>query len=244
MFLYRVSTARSRKQHPSPDPGQRLHRLGSEDFCEPDGALAVKDGRAVAPVINHLLDWPGFAVKVGTRDHHPPEHVSFASNHAGAQAFTSSHTIISPENSAESQTTLLWPDHCVQGSPGAQLIPELHGQKLSHVIRKGEDGRVESYSGFGPPFRRPRVGMSTLDATLKNAGCTHVFVVGLAYDFCVKATAIDAVEHGYDAFVVEDATKAVMHDAESVAKTRAELREAGVHVISLDAEILRHVSGA
>ncbi|KAF2216722.1 hypothetical protein CERZMDRAFT_80772 [Cercospora zeae-maydis SCOH1-5] len=215
-----------------------------EDFCEPDGALAVKDGRSVVAVVNRLLDWPGFVVAVGTRDHHPPEHVSFASNHPGTHPFTSSHTIASPENAAESQTTLLWPDHCVQGTAGAQLIPELHRHKLLHVISKGEDPRFESYSGFGPPFRSPRVGMSTLDATLRNAGTTHVFVVGLAHDFCVKATAIDAVEHGYDAFVIEEGTKAVMQDEESLAKTRAELRDAGVHTISLDAQILSQVRGA
>lgn len=76
-----------------------------EDFCEPNGSLAVSGGRSVASVINDLLDWPGFVLKVGTRDHHPPDHISFASNHPGAQPFTSSHTIQSPSNAAETQTT-------------------------------------------------------------------------------------------------------------------------------------------
>lgn len=76
-----------------------------EDFCEPNGSLAVKGGREVASVVNDLLDWPGFVIKVGTKDYHPQEHISFASNHPGTQPFTSSHTIISPENTSESQTT-------------------------------------------------------------------------------------------------------------------------------------------
>ncbi|PPJ51363.1 hypothetical protein CBER1_08397 [Cercospora berteroae] len=214
-----------------------------EDFCEPNGSLAVQGGREVASVVNDLLDWPGFVIKVGTKDYHPQEHISFASNHPGTLPFTSSHTITSPENASESQTTLLWPDHCVQGTPGADFIPELHKHKLSDIISKGEDPRVESYSGFGPPFRSPRVSMSNLDATLKNAGTTHVFVVGLAHDFCVKSTAIDAVEHGYEVFVIEEGTKAVMQDKTSVAKTRTELREAGVHSISLDAQVLKNLSG-
>lgn len=83
--------------------------------------------------------------------------------------------------------------------------------------------------------------MSKLDATLTAAAVTHVFVVGLAYDFCVKSTAIDAVEHGYKTFVIEDGTKAVMQDETSLAKTRSDLQEAGVEVISLEAEILREI---
>ncbi|KAI5367401.1 Putative isochorismatase [Septoria linicola] len=212
-----------------------------EDFCEPNGSLAVKDGRSTATVINELLDWPGFVVKVGTCDYHPQDHISFASNHPGTQPYTSSHTIISPSNATETQTTLLWPDHCVKDTTGAELIPELHKHKLSDVVRKGEDKRVESYSGFGPPFRNPTVGMSKLDAILTAAAVTHVFVVGLAYDFCVKSTAIDAVEHGYKTFVIEDGTKAVMQDETSLAKTRSDLQKAGVEVVSLEAELLREL---
>lgn len=137
--------------------------------------------------------------------------------------------------------SLLWPDHCVVGTSGAELIPELHQHKLSTLINKGEDKRVESYSGFGPPFRNPAVGMSTLDATLKAAHVSRVFVVGLAYDFCVKSTALDAVEHGYETFVIEDATKAVMQDAESLDKTRSELRKAGVEIISMDSDVLHAI---
>lgn len=137
--------------------------------------------------------------------------------------------------------SLLWPDHCVVGTSGAELIPELHQHKLSTLINKGEDKRVESYSGFGPPFRNPAVGMSTLDATLKAAHVSRVFVVGLAYDFCVKSTALDAVEHGYETFVIEDATKAVMQDAESLEKTRSELRKAGVEIISMDSDVLHAI---
>ncbi|EME83587.1 uncharacterized protein MYCFIDRAFT_154146 [Pseudocercospora fijiensis CIRAD86] len=212
-----------------------------EDFCEPHGSLAVQNGREIAPKINELLNYPGWKLRVATRDVHPPNHISFASNHQDKKAFVSSHTIRNPENEGGTQTTLLWPDHCVENTFGAQIIPEINSSKFDIIISKGTDPRVESYSGFGPPFRNPRVSMSDLDAKLKAAGITHVFCVGLAYDFCVKCTAVDAVEFGYRSYLVEDATRGVHHGAENVERLRDELKGAGVEVVGMEDEVLRGV---
>lgn len=209
-----------------------------EDFCEPDGSLAVKGGRAVAPIWNDLLSLP-FAMKLATRDYHPRDHISFASQHTGKEPFTSNHTIENPENADDKAfTTTLWPEHCVQGTPGCEIIPELDQTKLMLTIDKGQDKRVESYSAFGPTYRNPPVAMSGLGDTLKEAGITDLFVVGLAYDFCVKHTAIDAVEHGFRTFLVEDATKAVDQSEEGLTTLRKELKDSGVTIIGLDSKEL------
>lgn len=215
-----------------------------EDFCEPNGSLAVKGGRDLAGVWNELLSLP-FAVKLATRDYHPSDHISFASQHAGKEPFTSTHTIKNPENhDDEAFTTLLWPDHCVVGTPGAEFIPELDRSKLTTTIEKGQDKRVESYSAFGPVYRNPRVGMSDLGDTLKDQGVTDLYVVGLALDFCVKHTAIDAVEHGFKTYVIEDATKAVDQSEEGLAGTRKELQDNGVVLIGLNSQELSAIRGA
>ena len=215
-----------------------------EDFCEPNGSLAVKDGRAVASIWNDLLSLP-FAVKVATRDYHPRDHISFASQHTSKQPFTSSHTINNPDNTDDKPfTTLLWPDHCVQGTPGCEFIPELDQSKLTHTIDKGQDKRVESYTAFGPVYRNPPVAMSGLGDTLKKAGITDLFVVGLAFDYCVKHTAIDAVEHGFRAFLIEDATKAVDQSEEGLAALRKELQDNGVTLITLDSKELDEIRKA
>ena len=212
-----------------------------EDFCEPNGSLAVKGGRALADTWNDLLSLP-FAVKVATRDYHPADHISFASQHSGKQPFTSSHTIKNPENDEDKAfTTSLWPDHCIQGTRGCEFIPELDHSKLTEQIDKGQDKRVESYSAFGPVYRNPPVAMSGLGDTLKQKGIVDLFVVGLAYDYCVKHTAIDAVEHGFKTYVIEDGTKAVDQSEDGIAATRKELQDAGVVIIGLDSKELNAV---
>ncbi|KAF2169914.1 hypothetical protein M409DRAFT_64342 [Zasmidium cellare ATCC 36951] len=214
-----------------------------EDFCEPNGALAVKDGRGVVNYINELLSYTGFSLKIATQDFHPHDHISFASQHPGTKAFTSEHTIKNPENGEETQTTLLWPDHCVRGTKGVELIPELHQDKLSHTVHKGLDTRVEAYSAFGPPFRNPKISMSELDGILKGAGITDVFVVGLAYDFCVKCTAVDAMEHGYRTFLIEDGTKGVFQSKDAVEGLGKELKEKGVELVGADSTVVQALKG-
>lgn len=135
-----------------------------------------------------------------------------------------------------SLASFLWPDHCVKGTKGVELIPELHKDKLSHIVPKGQDERVEAYSAFGPPFRNPRISMTDLDGILKGAGIEDVFVVGLAYDFCVKCTAVDAAELGYRTFLIEDGTKGVFQTEDAVSTLKKELKEAGVVVVGKDSK--------
>ncbi|PTB67690.1 Isochorismatase hydrolase [Trichoderma citrinoviride] len=207
-----------------------------EDFCPPNGSLAVPQGRDIAPVVNSLLTLP-FALKLATRDWHPPNHISFAENHPGAEPLKSYHTIVHPTDPTKSDTTLLWPRHCVQGTQGAELVPELDVDKVDEVLDKGLDARVEMYSAFWDPMR---VSVSSLGSTLRSKGVTDVFVVGLAADYCVKATAVSAVEEGYRTFIVEEGTRPVMKETwEKEGKKEVEAK--GVKIVSVDGEEIARV---
>ncbi|OPB42618.1 isochorismatase family hydrolase [Trichoderma guizhouense] len=209
-----------------------------EDFCPPNGSLAVPEGRDIAPTINTLLNLP-FAIKIATRDNHPQNHISFAENHPGAEPFKSYHTIIHPTDPTKSDTTLLWPTHCVQETPGADLVPELDAEKIDVVVDKGMDARVEMYSAFYDPMR---VSVSELGERLKEEGVTDVFVVGLAADYCVKATAESAAEEGYRTFIVEEGTRPVMKEIwEAEGKKAVEGR--GVRIVSVDGDEVARVRG-
>lgn len=204
-----------------------------EDFCPPHGALAVQGGRDIVPTINEFLSLP-FALKVATKDWHPQDHISFASNHPAPnnKPFESSATIKNPLNPEETQETRLWPDHCVQGSKGAQLLPELDTSKVDRIIEKGQDKRVEMYSAFADPFTNPCVTRSGLAETLREANITDVFVVGLAADYCVKYTALGSQKEGFRTWVIGDATRAV--DPSSLDEVHREYEKSGVKVISKD----------
>ncbi|KAF3050563.1 NAD(+) salvage pathway protein [Didymella keratinophila] len=203
-----------------------------EDFCPPSGALAVTGGRDIVPAINELLDLP-FALRVATQDWHPTDHISFASNHDAPnnKPFVSKATIQNPLNPAETQETQLWPDHCVQDSKGAELLPELNASKFDKIVKKGMDKRVEMYSAFADPFPSP-CSQSDLADTLKQAGITDVFVAGLAADYCVRFTALDAQKNGFKTWVVGEATKAV--DPSALDDVYRAYEEAGVTVIKSD----------
>lgn len=192
------------------------------------------------PLVNELLALP-FALKIATKDFHPQDHVSFASNHAAPNnvPFTSTITIRNPLNPEECQTTRLWPDHCVQGTRGAELLPELDTAKLDHIVEKGQDKRVEMYSAFADPFRNPTVTRSDLAQLLHGAEVTDVYIVGLAADYCVKFTALDAVQEGFGTWVVEAGTRPV--DPLSLPGVCAEYEKAGVKIIDRAAEALRRV---
>ncbi|KAB2579357.1 putative pyrazinamidase nicotinamidase protein [Lasiodiplodia theobromae] len=211
-----------------------------EDFCPPNGALAVQDGRTIAPTINRLLRLP-FAARVATKDWHPRDHVSFASNHAAPDnvPFVTTVTIANPLNASETQTTRLWPDHCIQGTPGAELIPELDQSRVTHVLEKGQDRRVEMYSAFADPFRSPTVARSGLADLLRAADVSDVFVVGLAMDYCVKFTALDAVREGFRTVVVTEGTKPV--DPSKWAEVQQEMEAAGVGFVSVDGDEIKRV---
>jgi nicotinamidase-related amidase len=200
----------------------------------------VTGGRDIAPLINSLLELP-FVVKAATKDWHPQDHVSFASNHPPPDniPFESFITIANPLNGSETETTRLWPNHCVQNSPGAELIPELDVGKVDEVIEKGMDKRVEMYSVFHDPFKYPTVYRSRIADVLRAKNVTDVFVVGLAYDYCVKYTAIDSVGEGFTTYLVEDASKAV--DPTAIPQVNEDVGNAGVKVVRSDGPEIQKV---
>ena len=199
-----------------------------------NGSLAVPDGRAIIPAVNKLLSLP-FALKLATKDHHPPDHVSFASNHPSAKPFETVIAIVNPNNPTERYESLLWPDHCVIGTPGNELIPDLDLDRVDKVILKGTDPRVEMYSAFQSPLKNPPLpsAVSELADDLNGAGITDVVVVGLAGDVCVKCTAIDSCDLGWPTFVVEEGVRSVGGDV-GWGETRVELEKNGVRIVSLD----------
>jgi nicotinamidase/pyrazinamidase len=188
------------------------------DFL-PGGALGVADGDAVVAPIAGLA--PRFATVVATQDWHPPGHVSFATSHPGAAPFTS---LALPQGPQE-----LWPDHCVRGSAGAALHPALPDAAVTLLLRKGTRREVDSYSAFrenaGPDGARPTTG---LGAWLRARGVARVFVCGLARDFCVRASAVDAAAEGFEVVLLDDLTRAVF--PAQAAATDAAFQAAGVRV--------------
>lgn len=203
-----------------------------EDFCPPAGSLAVQGGRDIAPVVNSLLELP-YVLKIVTKDFHPPDHISFASNHAAPnnKAFATTIIIQNPNRPEETEEALLWPDHCVQGTDGAELVPELDTTKVDHVIEKGQDKRVEMYSAFQDPFPHP-LATTQLARILHDAEVTDVHVVGLAFDYCVKCTAADAHKEGFKASIIREGTRAV--DPNAVESLELKLQQSGVEVIAME----------
>ena len=165
------------------------------DFM-PGGALPVPDGDAVVPVVNRLLDL--FAVAAATQDWHPAGHLSFASSHPGAAPFS---LVMAPYGE---QT--LWPDHCVQGTPGAALHPDLRTHRFAAVLRKGWRREVDSYSAFAENDRKTPTGLA---GWLRDQGIRRVFLAGLATDFCVGWSGLDALAHGFGVVLVTDACRGI-----------------------------------
>ncbi|OTA52033.1 isochorismatase [Hypoxylon sp. EC38] len=212
-----------------------------EDFCPPNGSLAVDGGRDITPLINKLLASP-FVTKIATKDWHPRNHVSFAANHQGKVPFTDFATIVNPYNESETYESRLWPIHCVQGTPGAELIPELHASQLDMILEKGTDPRVEMYSPFYDPFTTPRVCDSGLVKALREKRVTDVYVVGLAADYCVKNAAIDAAKEGFKTYLVEECTKAVNTTAWPECKKSIEA--SGAKIVSINGPEVRRLMTA
>jgi nicotinamidase/pyrazinamidase len=186
------------------------------DFL-PGGALGVAEGdRIVTPIARSAA---AFGTIVATQDFHPPGHVSFASSHPGRAPFE----VVDLGHARQE----LWPDHCVAGTHGAALHPELPNEALTLVLRKGTRREVDSYSAFrenvGPDGRRPATGLA---GWLRERGIRRVFVCGLARDFCVRWSALDAVEAGFEAVVIDDLTRAVF--PERAAETDASFDRGGV----------------
>ncbi|MGB3180303.1 MAG: bifunctional nicotinamidase/pyrazinamidase [Cyclobacteriaceae bacterium] len=187
------------------------------DFL-PGGQLAVQDGDQIIPVINHLQDH--FDLIVATQDWHPAGHKSFASSHEGKKP---GDTI-----SLNGLTQMMWPDHCIQGSKGAAFAPALNTEKISAFFRKGTDPEIDSYSGF---YDNGHLKSTGLAGYLKELKVDTVYVCGLAGDYCVRFTALDALEEDFTVLLVTDAVRSVNVTAGDHERSMAELEEKGVHLV-------------
>lgn len=187
------------------------------DFM-PGGALAVAEGDQIVPIANALQD--AFELVVATQDWHPPNHGSFASQYPGKT--------IGEVIELAGQPQVLWPDHCVQGSRGAEFHAALDRQRIAAVFRKGVDPDIDSYSGFFDNGHRKSTGLGDY---LRGRGATDVYVLGLATDYCVKFTALDARKLGFRTFLVQDGSRGVELRPGDVAHAVDEMREAGVDLV-------------
>ena len=193
------------------------------DFI-PGGALPTRGGGEVVPVINRLQ--PRFDLRVATQDWHPQNHGSFASNHPGRKPGE----VIDLDGLPQ----VLWPDHCVQESWGAEFHRDLDMSRVDQVVRKGTDPAIDSYSGFFDNGRRKATG---LEPWLRDHGVTDVFVTGLATDYCVLWTARDAHELGFRTRAIEDACRGVELKEGDIARAFEEMRRLGIEVLrSVDVE--------
>ena len=183
------------------------------DFC-PGGALAVPRGDEVVPVVNRLAE--EFRNVLLTQDWHPRGHLSFASSHRGKKPFE---TIVAAHG-----PQVLWPDHCVQETPGAEFHELLHIPHAALVLRKGMDRAIDSYSAFYENDRKTPTGLA---GYLRQRGLSRVYLAGLAFDFCVRYSAEDARRDGFEVFVIEDACRSIAVD-NSVEATRSSLATLGV----------------
>ena len=186
--------------------------------------------------INELLSLP-FVLKVATRDWHPANHISFASSHLppNNKAFESYVSIQNPSSEGEERSIPIWPSHCVENTPGAEIVPEIDLSKIDIIVDKGRDERLEMFSGFADVFggKTSAAASHDLAELLTSNSVTHVFTVGLAGDHCVKCTALDANKEGFDTFVVAEAVKSVNQGPSGWGATTKELETAGVRVIQL-----------
>ena len=184
------------------------------DFC-PGGALPVPEGDAVVPVINRVQ--PGYDLVVATQDWHPANHGSFAANHPGRA--------VGDQIVLAGLPQTLWPVHCVQNTPGAAFHPGLNLNRIARVFRKGTDQAIDSYSGFFDNGHRAATGLADF---LRDRGVEEVHVCGLATDYCVKYTALDAVELGFRTALLADACRGVELHPGDVQRAIEEMQRRGV----------------
>ena len=186
------------------------------DFC-PGGALAVPEGDAVVPVINRIA--AAFAHVVLTQDWHPPGHESFASSHSGRAPFETIEAVYGPQT--------LWPDHCVQGTQGAAFHADLETTRAELIVRKGFRREIDSYSAL---YENDRSTPTGLNGYLRDRAMKRVFLAGLATDFCVNFSALDAVKEGFGVALIEDGCRGIDLDG-SLAAARQAMSQAGVTFI-------------
>lgn len=188
------------------------------DFV-PGGSLAVPEGDKIIPVINDLL--PKFNLIIFTKDWHPANHKSFASQHEGKNQFE--------EIELNGLPQVLWPDHCVQNTRGSDIHEGINFEKINgdfYIFKKGMDAEVDSYSGFYDNGRKNSTGLAEF---LNEKNVSKVFVTGLALDFCVAFTSIDSALEGFDTVVIKDATRSISKDNEE--RVFKEFDEVGIKII-------------
>jgi len=187
------------------------------DFL-PGGALPVPDGDKVIPLINRLQ--AAFPLVVATQDWHPANHGSFTANHPGKKVLE--------QIDLNGLRQTLWPVHCVQGTAGAELAPDLQRARIAKIFPKGTDAGIDSYSGFFDNGHRRGTG---LGEWLRAHGATEVFVCGLATDYCVKFTALDAAQLGFKTSFIADASRGVNVQPDDVNRAMAAMNDAGVTTV-------------
>ena len=186
------------------------------DFL-PGGALAVTDGDQVIAVANRLM--PKFDLVVATQDWHPADHGSFASQHNGIE--------IGDAFMLNGVEQIAWPDHCIQNTSGAEFAASLNISAIDHVVQKGTDREIDSYSGFFDNDQRSDTGMAEL---LKKCGTTEVAVMGLATDYCVKFTALDSAKLGFKTRLILPGCRGVELQLGDIAEAVEQMRSAGVQI--------------
>jgi nicotinamidase/pyrazinamidase len=184
------------------------------DFC-PGGMLPVREGDVVVPVINVMMEH--FGSVVATQDWHPPGHISFASTHAGKKPFETVRV--------KRIEQVLWPDHCIQGSPGAAFHPDLDESRLHLILRKGLRLGLDSYSAFFENDKKTPTGLASY---LREINVNTVWVCGLAADVCVFYSAMDAVRLDFETVVIEDAVRGVDMPTGNVSRTRDKMKGTGI----------------
>ncbi|MGB9835462.1 MAG: bifunctional nicotinamidase/pyrazinamidase [Candidatus Saccharicenans sp.] len=189
------------------------------DFV-PGGSLAVPKGNEIIPIVNRLEE--KFELVVATQDWHPKNHLSFASNHPGKNVYD---TVV-----LGGIEQILWPDHCLQGEKGAMFVRDFDDRRVEAIFRKGTNPEIDSYSGFFDNGRKKSTGLGDY---LKGRGVKQVYVCGLAAEFCVLYTALDALGLGFETYYIEDATRALSHEGFKEAKEKV-IQHGGHLILSSD----------
>ena len=191
------------------------------------GSLAVPGAETIIGTVNKVISLPGFKLKVATQDFHPHNHISFASTHK--KPVLSTTTIFHPEDADKTEgiEQVLWPDHCVANTTGADFVKGLKTDSFDTIIHKGTHSHIESYSAFRDIWNK---GETELPELLSQKKVTDVFFVGLAGDYCVKYTAIDTLEYGYETWLVTDGIKSIS-DEETAYEG---LKKKGAHFLTLE----------
>jgi len=209
-----MSTVPGNEAVKTDSPDRALLVIDIQNDFTPGGALAVPQGDTIVPLVNRIAE--GFGNVVMSQDWHPAGHISFASSHPGEKPFDVIELPYGPQ--------VMWPDHCIQGSHGAEFHPQVDIPHTQLIVRKGGNPLVDSYSAFFEADRKTTTGLA---GALREKGIASVYVVGLALDFCVTWTALDARREGFTTYVVLDACRAIDSNG-SLEQAMAELEQAGV----------------